>query len=70
MPVYLGQDVTDDYLQGLLAAYRAGYEDVAGVGSSEDADQPILDRLAETEVQTDSAANVLGRADAHLAAKS
>jgi hypothetical protein len=59
MPVYLGQDVTDDYLQALIAAYRAGYGDKADEG-----DQAIIDSLEAHTVVTARGAQELGAHDA------
>jgi hypothetical protein len=67
MPIYLGQEVSDEYLQGLIGAYRSGYDSVLGDGSSEDADQPIIDSLSENTVLTERAAQELGETAAHAA---
>ena len=63
MANYLDKEVSDDYLQGLIAAYRNGYE-AAGGTDVEDGDQPIIDDLAAHDVTTDPHANLLGRYDA------
>lgn len=59
MPIYLGEEVSDDYMQGLIGAYREGYED-AGGQNVEDGDQVIIDRLAAEETKTKVKAGQLG----------
>jgi hypothetical protein len=63
--MYLGKAVSDDYLQGLIVAYRDAYEAVTG--NAEDADQPILDRLTAEKVVTKNGAADLGEKDAKAA---
>jgi len=64
MPIYLNKEVSDDYLQGLIAAYRNGYDGIAGDGASNDDDQPIIDRLAQEQVVLSEGAQKLGTEDA------
>jgi hypothetical protein len=60
MPIYLGKDVSDDYLQALIGAYREGYDAVAGDGASADDDQTVIDSLTENHVVTKETAKLLG----------
>ena len=69
MPVYLGQDVSDDYLQGLIEAYRDGYKK-AGGEHVEDGDQPIIDELTDATVVTPMGAAALGAKVAKAEAES
>lgn len=50
MPMYLGVAVSDDYLQQLIEAYRAGQD--AGGHRVEDGDQIVLDHLSANEVMS------------------
>lgn len=50
MPTYLGQAVSDDFLQTLIAAYRDGQRDAGA--PVEDGDQVVIDRLASHEVMS------------------
>jgi hypothetical protein len=61
MPIYLGQEVSDDYLQGLIGAYRDGQRE--GGGNVEDGDQVVIDRLSEEKVVTQVGAKELGTFD-------
>ena len=62
MPKYLTEDVSDDYLQGLIAAYKAGQ--VAIGTTPPGSDQPIIDRLEACGVTRREGAEVIGRFDA------
>lgn len=62
MPMYLGQAVSDDYMQGLIEGYRDGQR-LAGA-NVEDGDAPIINRLTEEAVRTERRAVVLGYTDA------
>jgi hypothetical protein len=65
MPTYLGQTVSDEYLQGLLENYRQGQQDAGA--PVEDGDQAILDRLDECGVTKNTGAAVVGRHDGRQA---
>ena len=66
MPMYLGQAVTDEYLQGLIAAYRDGQKEAGGETAVEDSDQVVINRLTEKQVTqaTGATAEQLGFSDA------
>lgn len=69
MPIYLDHDVSDDFLQGLIGAYRTGYSKAAGDLEADQGDQAILDRLADERVLTDLGAEALGQSDAEAEAE-
>lgn len=64
MPMYLDREVSDDYLQSLIAAYRKGYGKAEGDAEADQGDQAIIDRLTEEKVLTDLGAGALGLQDA------
>ena len=63
MPVYLGMEVSDEYMQGLIGAYRDGQKSVGG--SVEDGDQVVIDRLSSQQVMSERAPSAfdLGKSD-------
>lgn len=63
MPHYLGADVSDDFLQGLIGAYRDGYKKAGGDAEADQGDQAVIDRLEEEKILTDLGAEALGRSD-------
>jgi hypothetical protein len=67
MPTYLHTEVTDEYLQGLIAAYREGYATVDQ--NVEDGDQPIIEQLEANKILTQLGARELGVTDAHAQAE-
>lgn len=62
MPTYLGNDVSDGYLQELIAAYREGQ--VAIGVDPPGGDDPIIDRLEACGITRREGADVVGRFDA------
>lgn len=50
MPMYMGKEVSDEYLQELIAAYRDGQKEAGG--SVEDGDQVIINRLSSQQVMS------------------
>jgi len=48
MPTYLGKAVSDEYLQGLIEAYREGQRSAGG--AVEDGDQVVINRLSDKAV--------------------
>lgn len=65
MPMYLGQAVSDEYLQALIGNYRDGQSDEGA--PVEDGDQVVITRLTECGVTKNLGANVVGRYDGHKA---
>lgn len=63
MPMYQGQPVSDEYLQGLIDAYRDGQKAEGGESAVEDSDQPIIDRLETAKIDTNAGAHALGVRD-------
>jgi hypothetical protein len=48
MPYYLDREVSDDYVQGLIAAYRDGYTEHGGL-NVEESDKLVIDMLEHNE---------------------
>lgn len=48
MPMYLGQAVSDAYLQALIKAYRDGQDQTSGL--HEESDQAVITRLESQQV--------------------
>lgn len=64
MPSYLDTDVSDEYLQGLIAAYREGYTKAGGTTVVDDSAADILDELEAHAIRTELGARELGQAKA------
>jgi hypothetical protein len=50
MPDYLGEQVSDKYMQRLIKGFRDGQRAAGGESAVEDADAPIIKLLEENEV--------------------